>query len=88
MKVLKCVALLVVAMSALSFRAANADEPDGSFNEEYCKWCYTDGRFAYSSMEQLIDYLAEHFSGQDRSPEEVRTYFSQLLPSLSHWKEN
>jgi transcriptional regulator with XRE-family HTH domain len=21
-------------------------EPDGSFNEEYCKWCYTDGEFA------------------------------------------
>ena len=22
-------------------------EPDGSFNEEYCKWCYTDGKFVY-----------------------------------------
>jgi len=63
-------------------------EPDGSFNEEYCKWCYADGKFAYSSMTQLIDFLAGHFSGPDRSPEEVRDYFSQLLPGLSHWKEN
>ena len=22
-------------------------EPDGSFNEDYCKWCYTDGEFTY-----------------------------------------
>ena len=22
-------------------------EPDGSFNEDYCKWCYTDGKFTY-----------------------------------------
>lgn len=22
-------------------------ELDGSFNEEYCKWCYTDGDFVY-----------------------------------------
>ena len=24
-------------------------EVDGTFNEEYCKWCYTDGAFVYSS---------------------------------------
>lgn len=23
-------------------------EPDGTYNEEYCKWCYTDGRFVYT----------------------------------------
>ena len=21
-------------------------EPDGAYNEEYCKWCYADGKFA------------------------------------------
>ena len=30
-------------------------EPDGSLNEEYCKWCYADGAFKYSSKEELID---------------------------------
>ncbi len=24
-------------------------EPDGAFNEEYCKWCYADGEFRYTS---------------------------------------
>ena len=29
-------------------------EPDGSFNEDYCKWCYTDGAFTYQSMAQAL----------------------------------
>ena len=33
-------------------------EPDGSFNEDYCKWCYTGGKFVYSSLEELIEFLA------------------------------
>ena len=37
-------------------------EPDGSFNEEYCKWCYTEGEFKYTSIEQLIDFCVEHMS--------------------------
>ena len=44
-------------------------EPDGAFNEEYCKWCYADGRFAYDSMEQLVDFLAQHMASAERSPE-------------------
>ena len=35
-------------------------EPDGEFNESYCKWCYTDGEFKYSSMEEVIDFCVEH----------------------------
>lgn len=27
--------------------ASISKEPDGTFNEEYCKWCYTGGRFAF-----------------------------------------
>ena len=29
-------------------------EPDGSYNEDYCKWCYTDGKFAYQCKEITI----------------------------------
>ena len=32
-------------------------ELDGSYNEDYCKWCYADGEFAYQSKESLLDYL-------------------------------
>lgn len=39
-------------------------ETDGSFNEEYCKWCYADGEFTYSSKEQLIDFCAKHMASE------------------------
>ncbi len=29
-------------------------EPDGSYNEDYCKWCYANGKFAYQSKESLL----------------------------------
>ena len=63
-------------------------EMDGTFNEEYCKWCYADGKFAYESMEPLMDYLAEHTSHENWSPTQVRAYFEELLPTLNHWKSS
>lgn len=62
-------------------------EPDGSFNEEYCKWCYTDGKFVYTSLEELIDFLSGHMSNESWSPEQVRTYLEAQLPKLNHWKQ-
>ena len=61
-------------------------EPDGGFNEEYCKWCYNDGKFAYTSLEQLTDFLVEHMSSEQFPPEQARAYFTQMLPTLNHWK--
>lgn len=61
-------------------------EQDKSFNEEYCKWCYADGKFAYDNMDDLLNYLIEHMSGEGFSREQAREYFSQLLPQLNHWK--
>ncbi len=28
---------------------------DGSLNEDYCKWCYADGTYTYSDMDELIE---------------------------------
>lgn len=66
--------------------ASISREPDGTFNEEYCKWCYTDGSFVYSSLEQLVDFLAEHMSNEQQSPDQVREYFEAQLPTLAHWR--
>ena len=27
-------------------------EPNGEWNEDYCKWCYSDGRFAYQTKKR------------------------------------
>lgn len=62
-------------------------EPDGAFNEDYCKWCYADGEFVYKTLDELIDFLAEHMSNENWSPEQAREYFSAQLPQLGHWKQ-
>lgn len=60
-------------------------EPDGSFNESYCKWCYADGKFAYASLEQLLDFLTAHMATETWPPEQVRAYLEEYLPRLEHW---
>ena len=62
-------------------------ETDGSFNEEYCKWCYADGKFAYKGMDQLLEFLVEHMSGENFPPEQARAYFAAALPKLKHWSK-
>ena len=62
-------------------------EPDGSFNEDYCKWCYTDGQFAYQDLQTLTDFLVEHMSNENWSAEQARAYFEAQLPQLQHWRE-
>jgi Predicted transcriptional regulators len=63
-------------------------ENDGTFNEEYCKWCYADGKFVYTNLEQLTDFLVEHMSNESFPPEQARTYFEAQLPKLNYWKQN
>ena len=62
-------------------------ETDGAFNEEYCKWCYSDGNYAYSNMEDLINFCAEHMSNENWTSEQVRAHMSELLPKLNYWKK-
>ena len=61
-------------------------EIDGTLNEEYCKWCFADGKFTYSSLEDLIDFCANHMSNEQFSPEQVRAYLNERLPELNYWK--
>lgn len=62
-------------------------EEDGSFNEDYCKWCYTEGAFAYPSKEALLDFLLAHMPNPDHAPdEERRAMYDQGLSQLKHWK--
>ena len=61
-------------------------EPDGFFNEEYCKWCYADGNFCYTSLEELTDFLVGHMSNENWPAETARAYFEEHLPKLNYWK--
>ena len=62
-------------------------EPDGSFNEDYCKWCYAEGKFVYESKDSLLDFLVSHMPNPDGlSEDERRDYFDRQLSELKHWK--
>ena len=62
-------------------------EPDGSFNEDYCKWCYADGEFKYSSKEQLIDFCVAHMASEQWPAEQARAHMEAVVPQLAHWKK-
>lgn len=62
-------------------------EPDGEFNEDYCKWCYADGEFTYSSKEQLIDFCVAHMASGSWPAEQVRAHMEAMVPNLAHWKK-
>ena len=59
---------------------------DGSLNENYCKWCYADGTYTYSNMDDLIEVCVPNMVSEQFSEEQVRTYLKQLLPTLDYWK--
>ena len=61
-------------------------EKEGFFNEEFCKWCYADGEYMYSDMDDLIDVCVMNLVREEYSEEEVRVYLKATLPKLDYWK--
>ena len=59
---------------------------DGSLNEDYCKWCYADGTYTYSNMDELIDVCVKNMVNENISEEQARSYMKNLLPQLDYWK--
>ena len=63
-------------------------EIDDTFNEDYCKWCYAEGRFVYATKDALLDFLLSHMPNPDALPgEERRAQFDTWLSMLKHWQQ-
>ena len=67
--------------------STTSKEIDGTFNEEYCKWCYAEGKYVYTSLEELTDFLVGHMSNDNWPPEQARAFFEAQLPKLDHWRK-
>ena len=78
---------LICQCCGMPLEDATSREPDGAFNEEYCKWCYTDGTFKYTSPEQLIEFCVEHMASDAWPKEQVRAHMEAVVPNLKHWKK-
>ena len=59
---------------------------DGSLNEDYCQWCYADGTYTYSDMDDLIRVCVPNMVQHGFTEEQARTYMQQMLPKLDYWK--
>ena len=61
-------------------------DKDGALNEDYCKWCYADGKYTYSDMDDLIEVCIPHMIKEGFTEEQVRSYMKEKLPQLNYWK--
>ena len=59
---------------------------DGTINEEYCQWCFADGTYTYSSMDDLMDVCVGNMVSESVTEEQARSYLKQMLPKLDYWK--
>ena len=61
-------------------------EKDGTLNEDYCQWCYADGTYTYSDMDDLIETCLPHMVNDSFTEEQARAYMKEMLPQLDYWK--
>ena len=61
-------------------------DSDGTLNEDYCKWCYADGTYTYSNMDDLIAVCVKNMVNENFTEEKVRAYMKEPLPKLDYWK--
>lgn len=64
-----------------------ATNPDGTINTDYCKYCYKDGKFIDNvTMEEYIDMCSEFSDQAGMTKDEMKSYLTQVLPTLKRWK--
>ena len=67
---------------------------DGTPNEDYCIYCYKDGKFTHDmTMEQMIDHCAQFTdeinrqSGQNLTVGQAKEMMRSYFPELKRWKQ-
>ena len=67
---------------------------DGSKNEDYCTYCFKDGKFTQDvTMDEMIDVCLEHLDEFNKDSEkkvtadEAKTMMKEYFPSLKRWKK-
>lgn len=67
---------------------------DGSKNEDYCMYCYKDGKFTNDcTMEEMIEFCAQFVDEVNKNmpkpmtKEEYKAMMWQYFPMLKRWKK-
>ncbi|MCQ2555026.1 MAG: helix-turn-helix domain-containing protein [Clostridia bacterium] len=61
-------------------------DSEGFPNDDYCRWCYADGTYTYSDMDNLIDVCVKNMASPEFPEDAARKYMKDLLPTLDYWK--
>ncbi|RIA77723.1 helix-turn-helix protein [Anaeroplasma bactoclasticum] len=62
-------------------------EVNGEFNEDYCKWCYSNGKYTYNNLDDLIEVCVKHMANEAFTEDQARSYLKNVLPNLSYWNK-
>ena len=63
---------------------------DGSKNNDYCVYCFKDGKFtdSTSTLEEYIEYSLQFAEQAGITKEEMKEDCKKVLPTLKRWKQN
>ncbi len=63
---------------------------DGSKNNDYCIYCFKDGKFSndIKTLEEYIEYSLQFAEQTGMTKEEMREYCKKVLPTLKRWKHS
>lgn len=62
---------------------------DGSKNEDYCKYCFENGKFTFhGTMEEMIEVCVPNMAvaNPNMSEEEARKAMLEWFPTLKRWR--
>ncbi|WP_353092822.1 zinc ribbon domain-containing protein [Tissierella praeacuta] len=64
-------------------------ENDGSNNQDYCIYCYENGRFRKpdETMEEMIETCVPFMTEKGMGEKEARELLNSFLPYLKRWKK-
>ena len=61
---------------------------DGTQNPDYCGWCYSDGKFTSSGLDDLIEKNVPYLmDATGYSQEEAVSFMGALMPTLKRWRK-
>ena len=65
-------------------------EANGKSNEDYCIYCYKDGKFTSDiTMDQMIEFCVKPMvdNNKDMSEEQARLMMKEFFPKLKRWNK-
>ena len=66
-----------------------ATNEDGTLNQEYCKYCYKDGKFIDDvTMEEYIEMCSNFAEQAGMTKDEMKEYCTKMFPTLKRWKKD